>query len=138
VRLTERNLWNRIKGYLPGVVDRVENVAHPGFTDISGACGSDYWVELKVTTNKSNELIISTMSLMIMLQPSQVVWIRKRLHHGSKVFILIKTKSSHLLLFIKGWSPGGFLFTSSGFGNKKEDLQRLGQYIKEQVCHVSL
>jgi hypothetical protein len=73
---TERKLWKRLKDWLPGTVDRVENVATPGFPDVSGTCErGDYWVELKVVKTKP----MSANRVVDLLEPSQNVWMVRRL-----------------------------------------------------------
>ena len=88
---TEKNLWNRIKNYLPGVAERVENVVSPGFPDVSGTCPrGDYWIELKVTKRPP-----ITTRVADLLEDSQNVWMVKRLRNrfpqksAKNIFVLV-------------------------------------------------
>jgi len=87
MNLTEQKFWKLIKPHLPGDVSRVENTADNGMPDISGSCGIDYWVELKVCDNKGKERSVEKL-----LRPEQVVWHNRRVKQGACVIVLVRYK----------------------------------------------
>lgn len=95
----EQTFWNLIKDHVPGDKSRVENISDPGMPDVSGVYGDrDYWIELKVCSNKGTVRHPETL-----LRPAQNVWIKRRVKHGSIVFVLVKypnfeTQEMHLYI----------------------------------------
>lgn len=92
---TEKALWKRTRRCFPGIVERMENYANPGYPDVQGHCiGRCYWVELKVTTEKKARCMESVTNL---LRPSQKVWLIQHMQHGAISFILVGFKKGILL-----------------------------------------
>lgn len=82
---------------LPGIADRVENVATPGFFDVSGTYrGHDYWVELKAPATVSFDVAE-------LLETSQKTWSVRRYHQGARnLFVFVKNKKNNLYLYKVG------------------------------------
>lgn len=77
--MTEKQLWHRIKKLLPGIAERVENVATAGMPDVYGEhVNGSYWVELKVDALERNDLN---------LNHNQLPWVVRHLRHGAVVFV---------------------------------------------------
>ena len=84
---TERSLWERLNGCLPGVSDRVENAAGTGFPDVYGDCEKNsYWVELKVSPEKR---ALDKRRALELLRPSQVVWLHRHVREGAVAFVAV-------------------------------------------------
>jgi hypothetical protein len=82
----EVNFWKQLKEYLPGEKERVENMAGEGMPDVSAVWDShDYWVELKVCTNK-----IKIVNPTTLCREQQLVWHTRRGRHGTMIFIAVK------------------------------------------------
>ena len=82
----EVTFWKLLKDHLPGVKDRIENMAGEGMPDVSAVySGVDYWIELKICNNKSKIVNPSTLC-----REAQAVWHTRRGRHGSKIFIAVK------------------------------------------------
>lgn len=81
----EKDLWRLVKDRLPGTVERIENLVGAGVPDVSGTCGHDYWVELKVCRTKEPKKPLD------ICEPLQIRWHQRRGVLGSIVFVLIRT-----------------------------------------------
>jgi len=84
----ERQFWIMLnqKGRLPGVTERVENICGGGMPDVSGAfLGQDYWIELKVCTNKNK-----IRGPELLMQETQPVWHLRRAREGSLIFVMVR------------------------------------------------
>ena len=102
----EQLLWRLVKPHLPGHVERVENVAVPGFPDVNGCFKElEYWVELKVSKNKYKKVDVDRL-----LEDSQRVWIFKRLRVGGRVFVLVRQDKT-LFIYQPELLSGGLKFT---------------------------
>jgi len=80
----EKKLWDKIKKYMPGDTERVENICSTGMPDISGAWKKDYWIELKYYSTLKNK------SVQDLLRPSQLGWHRLRAKYGSIIFVIVE------------------------------------------------
>lgn len=88
---TEKALWKRVRGVFPGVAERMENAAIPGYPDVQGDwCGRAYWVELKASRTKA---MPEARRVTDMLEPSQRLWLRRHLPHGALAFVLLGWKN---------------------------------------------
>jgi hypothetical protein len=95
----EQKLWKLVSKYLLGAVDRVENVASPGFADVSGTYqGLGYWIELKAPKTKSYDLLE-------LLEPSQRAWHVQRARAGAIIFVLVKNGADRLDLYRATYLP---------------------------------
>jgi hypothetical protein len=83
--MTEQDFWELIKEHIPGEANRVENSADNGMPDVSCCFGIDYWIELKVCSNK--EKIRDIVSL---LRDDQIVWHLRRGKLGSLIFVIVR------------------------------------------------
>ncbi len=101
---TEVKFWTMLKDHMPGDVSRVENMVDVGTPDVSGAFHGDYWVELKVSSNKEKE-----QDVLKLLEPSQKVWHYKRGKCGSLIFVFVQYRGWFLIYeywYIKGATHG--------------------------------
>lgn len=90
----EVKFWKYIKDHLPGDVIRVENAADPGTPDVNGCFeGREYWVELKVCTNK-----IKIVDPRNTLEDSQIVWHFKRSLQKGSILLLIRYPMQKMIL----------------------------------------
>jgi hypothetical protein len=92
LNLTEQKFWNLIKAHLPGDASRVENSTDEGMPDINCTYLIDYWIELKVCSNK--EAIRNVTSL---LRESQIVWHYRRGKVGALIFVMVRYETSILV-----------------------------------------
>ena len=91
----EKDLWRLVKDRLPGEAERIENLVGAGVPDVSGVCGYDYWVELKVCRTKLPRVPT------VICEPLQVQWHKRRQRQGSVVFVLTRT-GDRLQLWLRG------------------------------------
>lgn len=91
--MSEKKLWQRIKKYLPGKAERVENILEPGMPDIYGDCKEGaYWIEMKAP------LTVECKDPGKLLRPAQRAWIVTHLHSdGAAIFMCIECKRKILL-----------------------------------------
>lgn len=83
--LTEQKLWNLIKSHLPGSAGRVENSVDDGTPDINCTCFIDYWIELKVCSNKNKIRDVTKL-----LRDTQIIWHMKRGKEGALIFVIVR------------------------------------------------
>lgn len=92
----EQALWALVRPYIPGHVERVENVANTGTPDVVFCFqGVTTWIELKVaakTDDKMEDL----------LRPEQKVWHLKHVTNRGNVFVLFRV-GAQLTLYRAGW-----------------------------------
>ena len=120
---TEKALWNRIRRHLPGVSDRVENAAGPGFPDAyADHEKGSYWVELKVTSESAASDKGRVVGL---LRPSQVVWLRRHVREGASAFMIVGHKRGlviHRVVYRDGSVDVEKLFSLTGPFDLKNKL----------------
>lgn len=104
----EQRFYQQIKSHLPGIFDRVENVACPGMPDINGSFNSDYWIELKVAKSKSYDPFK-------LLKPSQVSWMYERCD-VSRVFLFVKNLNKTFTIFTPVRALGKVPLTFNNLG----------------------
>lgn len=84
----EQSLWQLIKPYIPGHVERVENTSSTGTPDVMWCWdGKVRWLELKVS--KAPDVAD--------FRPSQKVWHLKHTSEGGRVFALFRCGDTLLL-----------------------------------------
>lgn len=94
----EQQFWTLIKDHLPGDVSRVENTADSGTPDVTAAYnGHDYWVELKVSSNKHK-----VAEPEYLLRPAQYVWHMRRSRHGTQIFVITKYPNKIVVHTVSG------------------------------------
>lgn len=86
--MSEKTLWNKVKKWLPGVAERVENLCDPGTPDVHGVCeGGEYWVELKAPGT-----LLEPPDAGELLNPRQRAWFLRRLPLRPCLFMLVEFK----------------------------------------------
>jgi hypothetical protein len=82
----EQKLWHDIRKFMPGCCERIENLVNDGTPDVSGSwSGVDYWIELKVCSNKKKLRDPAELC-----RPSQKVWHYRRIKEGARIFVIVK------------------------------------------------
>lgn len=86
--MSEKKLWNRVRKYLPGIAERVENILDKGTPDVHGEChAGGYWVELKAPLTVSEPEDPADL-----LDPFQRAWFVRRLRYGARLFVIAQFK----------------------------------------------
>ena len=86
--MNEAAVWRRVKAYMPGTVDRVENTVCPGMFDVVGTFdGVTYWVELKFSESQP-------VNPCVLMEYSQLVWARRRLAEKAVLFLIVGLRGS--------------------------------------------
>lgn len=84
--IKEKTFWSGLSKHLPGDTCRIENMTENGTPDVNGCfLGRDYWIELKVCSNKAKERNVRTL-----LSEEQLVWHFRRVNAGGLVFVAVK------------------------------------------------
>lgn len=90
--MLETQFWNLLKDHLPGDVSRIENLADSGTPDVTGAYYNllmkkaiDYWIELKVCSNKKKLRDPTDLCL-----DSQLIWHFRRGKLGTLIYIMVR------------------------------------------------
>lgn len=145
MNLTEQNLWYKLKGYLPGDVSRIENMADVGMPDVNGTFVLDYWIELKVCGNKSKLREVEDL-----LRETQLPWMMKRGKFGALIFVIVGYEEQIVIYDFSCDNKKGILnkdknFTVIGLIRKKNksfDYTQLTSIIKksikERIAHYGL
>lgn len=118
----ERKFWGLIKDHLLGDISRIENAADSGTPDVSGAyIEKDYWVELKATES------LKEVRPETLLRSAQLVWHKRRVRQGSKIFVIVKYESLHKFIVYQLIKPDIYVtighYEKSGNGYPWEQFQ---------------
>lgn len=99
--MSEVDLWNLLKGHLPGMSERIENGVANGTPDVYNCTnGVSTWIELKSLTRLENLEILH-----LGLHPSQRNWHIK--HHKNGGWSLVLTRVNDTI-YVHWFDVSGF------------------------------